>query len=662
MEDKNSNVITNKTAPPLEKTEDISNNKDECTSYGWGKIRPKYLKFLSSPVWFVAVFSVFSLFQGIASWGFPNLVLPSIERRFAFSAKELGVIAAANDISALLIVVFISYYGDYGNKIKWMSGGALVTGLGVIIFALPHFMIGRYHPGSSHLQGLCSHGNGTMAPCVSENSGGDWYYLAVFIIAMLTMGAGSAPYFSLFNAYLDENVEPKSFPLFLGICNIIQFLSPGLGFIIGGKFLSIYVDIEQPVGFSLTPRDPRWIGAWWIGFLLFGSLIILFSVILSGFPREMPGARERRQNHIREGNIKPSNDSKQPSLRKIPSELKALLKNSTYVFNTLGLTCLLFYAATIGTFFSKILRVKFGLDGVSVGYVLATISFTGVVIGVASGSIIVRLFSLKTTCKKAAAATAICNLLAIGGTLIYLIPACENANIAGVALQYHSPSMNQSSNFGLLKSQCNKNCGCSLKSFSPVCGSDNLTYFDSCHAGCTQRHRNKTFTNCSCIPGKARNKRGSATLGYCDRDCKNLVIFSLFAVISSAIRFTALVPTRTVTLRCVPDDKRAFASGVTYVIYKTFGLLPSPIIFGHIVDESCRLWQNICGRKGRCFDYDIVSLSRNIALFGVVISVCTTICYFLSWYFCKTIPETKEEIAGLENEGADQLAADETPL
>ena len=67
--------------------------------------------------------------SGMASWGFPSLVLPSIERRFAFSAKELGLIAASNDVSALLIVVFISYYGDYGNKIRLMSGGALVTGI-----------------------------------------------------------------------------------------------------------------------------------------------------------------------------------------------------------------------------------------------------------------------------------------------------------------------------------------------------------------------------------------------------------------------------------------------------------------------------------------------------------------------------------------------------
>ena len=64
MEDQNSNVIENKTPPPMKKSEDTSNDKDECATYGWGKIRPKSLKFLSSPAWFVIAFGVYNLFQG----------------------------------------------------------------------------------------------------------------------------------------------------------------------------------------------------------------------------------------------------------------------------------------------------------------------------------------------------------------------------------------------------------------------------------------------------------------------------------------------------------------------------------------------------------------------------------------------------------------------
>ena len=132
MEDKKRNVIVNKAAPPLQ-TSDFSSAEsnpadDDEFAFGWGKIRPKCLKFLNCPVGFAFVFGVYNMFLGIAAWGLPGLVLPSIERRFSFSSKELGVIFASNDVTAVLFVVFICYYGDYGNKIKWMAAGATTTG------------------------------------------------------------------------------------------------------------------------------------------------------------------------------------------------------------------------------------------------------------------------------------------------------------------------------------------------------------------------------------------------------------------------------------------------------------------------------------------------------------------------------------------------------
>ena len=69
------------------------------------------------------------LYVGIAAVGFISFILPSIERRFGFSGKELGIIASSSDISALVLVVFTSYYGGFGNKIKWMGGGAILVGM-----------------------------------------------------------------------------------------------------------------------------------------------------------------------------------------------------------------------------------------------------------------------------------------------------------------------------------------------------------------------------------------------------------------------------------------------------------------------------------------------------------------------------------------------------
>ena len=96
-----------------------------------------------------------------------------------------------------------------------------------------------------------------------------------------------------------------------------------------------------------------------------------------GFPREMPGATEKRLKHIREGNIQASNNVKNPTLRKMPGELKELLKNFTFLFNMLGFTCLTFYAGPIAVFLTKIVRVKFGLDAVNAGYFVSIAVIAG---------------------------------------------------------------------------------------------------------------------------------------------------------------------------------------------------------------------------------------------------------------------------------------------
>lgn len=39
---------------------------------------------------------------------------------------------------------------------------------------------------------------------------------------------------------------------------------------------------------DITPDDPRWIGAWWGGFLLCGALLFFSSVWMFGFPQSLP--------------------------------------------------------------------------------------------------------------------------------------------------------------------------------------------------------------------------------------------------------------------------------------------------------------------------------------------------------------------------------------
>ena len=56
-------------------------------------------------------------------------------------------------------------------------------------------------------------------------------------------------------------------------------------------------------------RDPRWIGAWWMGFVsLFGILIISGTLLLL-FPKQMKDGRIKRDAAIKEGHLPSSDDN-----------------------------------------------------------------------------------------------------------------------------------------------------------------------------------------------------------------------------------------------------------------------------------------------------------------------------------------------------------------
>ena len=61
----------------------------------------------------------------------------------------------------------------------------------------------------------------------------------------MIMGAGTTPLYALGPAYLDENVSPKSAPVYLGVFFASALFGPGLGFAVGGSMLEIWVDVTM---------------------------------------------------------------------------------------------------------------------------------------------------------------------------------------------------------------------------------------------------------------------------------------------------------------------------------------------------------------------------------------------------------------------------------
>lgn len=60
-----------------------------------------------------------------------------------------------------------------------------------------------------------------------------------------------------------------------------------------------------------------------------------------------------------------------------------------------------------------------------------------------------------------------------------------------------------------------------------------------------------------------------------------------------------------ITMRSVNHNERSFALGFQFVIVRVLSNMPSPVVFGSVIDGACRYWRLKCGRRGDCAFVDV---------------------------------------------------------
>jgi len=402
----------------------------------------------------------------------------------------------------------------------------------------------------------------------------------------------------------------------------------------------------MPKGMYLDQRDPRWIGAWWLGYVFIGALLILSCVILLGFPRELPGARERREQYIKEGNL-PSKDEKiKETFKDIITASWQMLKNPVFVFNALALTASTFSGAAVGPFISKFLYVKFHLDPAKAGTMIGIAILPGSIGGVLLGGYLVRRFKLKQSLLMAAKYCLLITVLTSLEGLQFILPGCNEVQLAGIVQPYSGSQMMNNS----VVSTCNRHCSCPVAQIRPVCGADKLTYFSPCFAGCTLSAKKGVYSNCSCVTPPLNFSGPEAVSGECDRGtgCTNSNIFLAIIAVFVFTSFMIAVPNKTVVLRSVPDNLRTYALGFQFIFQRSLGFLPGPIVGGWVVDTWCLVWGQSCSTRGSCQFYDVTRLSYNLAFLALAAQGIAAIFYFLSYWFCKRSRNITKETKSVE--------------
>ncbi|XP_031236904.1 solute carrier organic anion transporter family member 1A4-like [Mastomys coucha] len=558
-------------------------------------------------------------------------MLTQIERQFGIPTSVVGLINGSFEIGNLLLIIFVSYFGMKLHRPIMIGVGCAIMGLGCFIMSLPHFLIGTYEyettisPASnlSSNSFLCvENRTQTLKPmqdpaeCVKEIKSLMWIYV---LVGNIIRGMGETPIIPLGISYIEDFAKSENSPLYIGILETGKIIGPLTGLLLGSFCASIYVDIGSvnTDNLTITPTDTRWVGAWWIGFLVCAGVDILTSIPFFFLPKTLPkeGLQDNGDGteNAREEKCKEKTKEENRGITKdfFPF-MKRLSCNPIYMLFILTSVLQVNAFNSSFSFMSKYLEQEYGKSTAEAIFLMCIYTLPAICIGYLIAGFIMKKF--KITVKKAAY-LAFCLSLSecLLGCCNFLIT-CDNFPVSGLTIYYEGVQKPLYVENNVL-ADCNTRCSCLTNTWDPVCGDNGLSYMTACLAGCEESvgtGTNMVFQNCSCI-GSSGNS--SAVLGLCNKgpECaKKLQYFLILSVILSVLYSLSAIPGYMVFLRCIKSEEKSLGVGLHAFCIRIFAGIPAPIYFGALLDRTCLRWgTQKCGEPGACRMYDI-NRFRNI--------------------------------------------------
>lgn len=637
---------------PSETEDDVADSDDEQFLCGYGRCTPRWLQKFHTAKWLLVVLGICAFVQSFVVNSIFPVGLSTLEKRFHMTSTQTGIISSWYDFAVLVAVFPVCHWGNTGHKGRWIGIGSFLMALGSFVCVLPHYMVPPYqYQEAQHNEselGQCTYRDETVQSCSKYPANSASYlnpYFLMFLLGQTLHGIGATPLFSIGTAYLDENVSQKASPVYLAIHSVVTSIGPVIGLFVGGFMLTIYTDFDR-VDMSKVElkdsSDPRWVGAWWLGFL--GSAILAFVTAfpILMFARELPEAKKHRLKDVNQvhavSQVDDTDKILKGNLKYLPRAVWNILRNPTFVTTVvLGI----FESIVINgfaAFMPKILEAVLSTTPTKASYLSSIVIFAAAG-GVMLGGALIRQFNLQVS--GMLKLIFICHLIALGLTPCFLIQ-CPARDFVGINLGYNNQRIKGS--MGNLHAPCNANCFCTEK-WNPVCHKGTgFTFYSACYAGCTNSVHNSSGTywdSCTCFnelisyAEVVQYRDNHLRQGFCEKECGYaqwlFLILLFFSVVAS---FATGIPSQQIMLRVVPFQQRTLGIGVHWTFLRLLGFIPGGVLFGMMIDTACLKWKEECGKQQSCLVYDPYRLSWTIMAVAIVcklVSILGTILGYMTY-------------------------------
>ncbi|GFO46147.1 solute carrier organic anion transporter family member, partial [Plakobranchus ocellatus] len=238
----------------------------------------------------IGYFTVFYSIAGILTSAlnvYMTTQITTLEKNFNFSSSFSGFLMSCNDLGYLLTTLCMSYYTRRVHIPRALSLSTVIFGLSGMLCVMAYVVTkdetikminlgdndgGKNNSRSRFFTQMCERSSafngtpGSNKTCEDRSAGfGEmpphfkWLALAILAFGMFVQGVSKSPRHPFLGTFIDDNV-PKT-------------ATAG------------YLETD------LSVRDPRWIGAWWLGFLVFGGAALVSALPIAFFPRRLKGRR-----------------------------------------------------------------------------------------------------------------------------------------------------------------------------------------------------------------------------------------------------------------------------------------------------------------------------------------------------------------------------------